>query len=129
DGKMSASPIKAQPVLIFYYIPADGDEAEAPNAFPILKADGRVLLQDVRSKFPLPGTYHFRFRMRYGIEPSQVTWMDVTDPTSQVPSCDGKVLAKVSRVSWDSAASPLQAAAASAAPAAAAQRPQPPPPA
>ena len=54
-------------------------EAEMPNAFPVLKPSGQINLQDVRSKFPLPGTYHFRFKMRWGSEPLQVAWMDVNN--------------------------------------------------
>mmetsp|Transcript_23253 Transcript_23253/g.43712 ORF Transcript_23253/g.43712 Transcript_23253/m.43712 type:complete len:160 (-) Transcript_23253:146-625(-) len=94
--------MSAKPILVFYHIPGDGDEAEMPNAFPVLKADGHVLLQDIRSKFPLPGTYHFRFKMRWGPEPVHVAWMDVTNEAAQVPMFDGRVVAKVTRVCWDS---------------------------
>ncbi|CAE6925523.1 unnamed protein product [Symbiodinium natans] len=73
-----------------------------PNAFPVLKPDGHILLQDVRSKFPLPGTYHFRFKMRWGPDPVHVAWMDVTNEAAQVPMFDGRVVAKVTRVSWES---------------------------
>mmetsp|Transcript_90700 Transcript_90700/g.171057 ORF Transcript_90700/g.171057 Transcript_90700/m.171057 type:complete len:181 (-) Transcript_90700:53-595(-) len=91
-----------KPILIFYHIPADGDEAEPPNAFPVLKAGTAVKLQDIRAKFPLQGTYHFRFKMKFG-ETSSV-WMDVTNEDSQVPMYDGKIIAKVTRVSWNSEA-------------------------
>ncbi|CAK9114053.1 Hypothetical protein SCF082_LOCUS52851 [Durusdinium trenchii] len=118
---MSGRSAQARPILVFYHIPGDGDEAEMPNAFPVLKPEGQVMLQDVRSKFPLPGTcarirsdqaddsvtsvdlrlsltpvplgdsvpnrvrvqrrgrYHFRFKMRWGPDPLQVAWMDVTN--------------------------------------------------
>eukprot|EP00440_Ansanella_granifera_P046856 gb/GFBE01050737.1/.p1 GENE.gb/GFBE01050737.1/~~gb/GFBE01050737.1/.p1 ORF type:complete len:165 (+),score=26.31 gb/GFBE01050737.1/:1-495(+) len=126
---MSAQP--AKPILVFYHIPGDGDEAETPNAFPVLKPDGRVFLQDVRSKFPLPGSYHFRFKMRWGGEASQVAWMDVTNEASQVPLFDGKVVAKVTRVSWEASGSgrvPAQPGGANGHQGgAAAQVPKPPP--
>ncbi|CAK9073454.1 unnamed protein product [Durusdinium trenchii] len=99
---MSGRSAQARPILVFYHIPGDGDEAEMPNAFPVLKPEGQVMLQDVRSKFPLPGTYHFRFKMRWGPDPLQVAWMDVTNEAAQVPFFDGKVVAKVTRVSWES---------------------------
>ncbi|CAE7240699.1 unnamed protein product [Symbiodinium sp. CCMP2592] len=93
---------QAKPILVFYHVPGDGDEAEMPNAFPVLKADGHILLQDIRSKFPLPGTYHFRFKMRWGPDPAHVAWMDVTNEAAQVPMFDGRVVAKVTRVCWES---------------------------
>eukprot|EP00933_Yihiella_yeosuensis_P044532 TRINITY_DN39774_c7_g1_i1.p1 TRINITY_DN39774_c7_g1~~TRINITY_DN39774_c7_g1_i1.p1 ORF type:complete len:169 (+),score=36.79 TRINITY_DN39774_c7_g1_i1:64-570(+) len=119
----------ARPTLIFYHVPGDGDEEGMPNAFPILKSDGRIFLQDIRGKFPLPGTYHFRFKMKWGSEVSQVAWMDVTNEASQVPMIDGKVICKVTRVSWEA-----KNAKAAAAPAASptngvqAKPAQPPPP-
>ncbi|CAK9073455.1 unnamed protein product [Durusdinium trenchii] len=94
---MSGRSAQARPILVFYHIPGDGDEAEMPNAFPVLKPEGQVMLQDVRSKFPLPGTYHFRFKMRWGPDPLQVAWMDVTNEAAQVPFFDGKVVAKAVR--------------------------------
>ncbi|CAE7361620.1 unnamed protein product, partial [Symbiodinium necroappetens] len=94
--------MSAKPILVFYHVPGDGDEAEMPNAFPVLKADGHILLQDIRSKFPLPGTYHFRFKMRWGPDPAHVAWMDVTNEAAQVPMFDGRVVAKVTRVCWES---------------------------
>ncbi|CAJ1409673.1 unnamed protein product [Effrenium voratum] len=103
---MSSSGAQARPVLVFYHIPGDGDEAEMPNAFPVLLPEGKIMLKDVRSKFPLPGTYHFRFKMRWGPEPLQVAWMDVTNESAAVPYFDGKVVAKVVRVSWDAQAAP-----------------------
>mmetsp|Transcript_102869 Transcript_102869/g.331888 ORF Transcript_102869/g.331888 Transcript_102869/m.331888 type:complete len:203 (+) Transcript_102869:89-697(+) len=105
---MSSSPTTqgqqpARPVLIYYYIPEDKDEADIPNAFPVLKPGGGVRLQDIRAKFPLPGTYHFRFKMRLG-ESASALWMDVTNEESQVPVCDGKIVAKVTRLSWGASA-------------------------
>ncbi|CAL1150317.1 unnamed protein product [Cladocopium goreaui] len=106
----------ARPILVFYHIPGDGDEAETPNVFPVLKPDGQVMLQDIRSKFPLPGTYHFRFKLRWGPDPLQVAWMDVTNEAAQVPLFDGKVVAKVTRISWESKAGALNGVPKAAAP-------------
>mmetsp|Transcript_65346 Transcript_65346/g.156223 ORF Transcript_65346/g.156223 Transcript_65346/m.156223 type:complete len:159 (+) Transcript_65346:107-583(+) len=89
----------SKPVLIHYHIPGDGDDADTPNVFPVMKAGGPVVLHDIRSKFPLPGTYHFRFKMKWGDVAAM--WMDVTNEESQVPLFDGKIVAKVVRLSWD----------------------------
>mmetsp|Transcript_64152 Transcript_64152/g.128820 ORF Transcript_64152/g.128820 Transcript_64152/m.128820 type:complete len:187 (-) Transcript_64152:98-658(-) len=115
-----------RPVLIYYYIPEDKDEADIPNAFPVLKPGGEIRLRDIRAKFPLPGKYHFRFKMRLG-DTSSALWMDVTNEDSQVPMFDGKIVAKVTRLSWGQAASsslPAQSPSAPAAEAAVAPSPQ-----
>mmetsp|Transcript_12401 Transcript_12401/g.25711 ORF Transcript_12401/g.25711 Transcript_12401/m.25711 type:complete len:185 (-) Transcript_12401:58-612(-) len=112
----------ARPVLVYYHIPEDKDEADIPNAFPVLKPGGDVRLQDIRAKFPLPGKYHFRFKMRLG-DSAAALWMDVTNEDMQVPMFDGKIVAKVIRLSWGTgvgpappARSPTPAAEAPAAP-------------
>mmetsp|Transcript_56565 Transcript_56565/g.148796 ORF Transcript_56565/g.148796 Transcript_56565/m.148796 type:complete len:152 (-) Transcript_56565:4-459(-) len=112
----------ARPILIFYHIPSDGDEADSPNAFPIVKPGGAVQLKDVRAKFPLPGTYTFRFKMKFG-EGSSV-WMDVTEEDERVPLFDGKVVAKVTRVEWGAKKGAAPAQPAAAAPPPVQQRPQ-----
>jgi len=96
---------QARPVLIHYHIPADGDEADVPNAFPLLKPGGGVQLRDIRAKFPLAGSYHFRFKTRWGNGGAPL-WMDVTNEQSEVPEHDGKIVAKVTRLSWRTAAAP-----------------------
>mmetsp|Transcript_76882 Transcript_76882/g.172544 ORF Transcript_76882/g.172544 Transcript_76882/m.172544 type:complete len:226 (+) Transcript_76882:2-679(+) len=105
---MNDSPTKASqgavPVLVYYHVPSDGDEADVPNAFPVVKQGGGLRLRDIRSKFPLPGTYHFRFKMKFG-DSTVPVWMDVTNEDSQVPMVDGKIVAKVVRLSWDQSAS------------------------
>eukprot|EP00434_Breviolum_minutum_P015983 symbB.v1.2.014090.t1/scaffold1014.1/size144222/3 len=42
--------------------------------------------------------------MRWGSDPLHVAWMDVTNEAAQVPLFDGKVVAKVTRVSWEAKA-------------------------
>mmetsp|Transcript_3635 Transcript_3635/g.9376 ORF Transcript_3635/g.9376 Transcript_3635/m.9376 type:complete len:221 (-) Transcript_3635:68-730(-) len=99
-----------QAKLVFYHIPADGDEADTPNAYPVLKPGGAPTVREVRAKFPVPGIYHFRFKMKWGDSTSSAVWMDVPNEDSQVPTYDGKIVAKVTRVSWE--ASPQAVAAA-----------------
>merc|ERR1719270_1854057 len=105
----------ARPVLVYYHILEDKDDAETPNAFPLLPMGGGVKLQDIRAKFPLPGQYHFRFKMRLS-EASPLLWMDMTNEDSQVPLLDGKIVAKVTRISWERRVetTPAQAVPASA---------------
>merc|ERR1712232_102980 len=77
-------------------------------------------LRDIRARFPLPGTYHFRFKMRYE---QNAIWMDVTNEDSQVPMYEEKIFCKVLRLSWTDAA-PGKSAAQPAAPSQPAQQPQ-----
>eukprot|EP00928_Gymnodinium_smaydae_P095457 TRINITY_DN8215_c0_g1_i1.p1 TRINITY_DN8215_c0_g1~~TRINITY_DN8215_c0_g1_i1.p1 ORF type:complete len:185 (-),score=46.33 TRINITY_DN8215_c0_g1_i1:188-742(-) len=99
---MAAPQKAAGPVLVFYHIPNDGDDPETPNAFPLIRPDGGIRLQHVRAKFPLPGSYHFRFKLKIGDNPP--VWMDVTNEESQVPLFEGRIVAKVTRISWGAAA-------------------------
>mmetsp|Transcript_52181 Transcript_52181/g.154005 ORF Transcript_52181/g.154005 Transcript_52181/m.154005 type:complete len:168 (-) Transcript_52181:66-569(-) len=119
----------ARPVLVYYFIPGDNDDVEHPNAFEVPSSGGGVKLCDVRARFPLPGKYHFRFRMRW--EASQI-WMDVTNEQSAVPVYEDKIVAKVLRINWGEGrpnkAAPAAAAVASAAAPQAAQRPPAPAP-
>ena len=46
---------------IFYYIPEDNEDFNQLNFFPIQKPLGEVSLNDIRTYFPVPGEYHFRF--------------------------------------------------------------------
>eukprot|EP00929_Paragymnodinium_shiwhaense_P016423 TRINITY_DN124753_c0_g1_i1.p1 TRINITY_DN124753_c0_g1~~TRINITY_DN124753_c0_g1_i1.p1 ORF type:complete len:193 (+),score=48.07 TRINITY_DN124753_c0_g1_i1:94-672(+) len=106
--------MSSKPVLVLYHVPSDQDEADIPNAFPVLaKGHEGVKLQDVRAKFPLPGTYHFRFKMKWG--ESAGVWMDVTNEDSPVPMWNGQVIAKVTRISWDKVALPKPGSATAAA--------------
>eukprot|EP00397_Hematodinium_sp_SG-2012_P025932 GEMP01027131.1.p1 GENE.GEMP01027131.1~~GEMP01027131.1.p1 ORF type:complete len:204 (+),score=33.84 GEMP01027131.1:38-649(+) len=93
----------AQPVLIYYHIPADHDDPANPNAFPVALAPGTkdLKLKELRKRFPLPGIYHFRFRMRW--EGDKTIWMDVTNDESPVPRFEDKIIAKVLRLSWHEA--------------------------
>jgi len=103
-----------QAKLVLYHIPGDGDDADTPNAYPILKPSGAPTVREVRAKFPLPGTYHFRFKMKWGESSSSAVWMDVTNEDAQVPLWDGKIIAKVTRISWEGgsqASQPRQATA------------------
>lgn len=102
--------------MIRYFIPADGDDAAHPNIFHLPPSvRNPPTLRDVRQSFPLPGAYHFRFKKRLDGRGGGglCVWMDVTEDASEVPMCDGVVLAKVSRLSMDVAAATKPTAAGS----------------
>ncbi|KAG5179771.1 hypothetical protein JKP88DRAFT_346794, partial [Tribonema minus] len=56
--------------MIRYFIPSDGDDADHPNVFQLPSSavsggNGTLRLGDVMRHFPLPGTYHFRFKKKF----------------------------------------------------------------
>ena len=85
--------------LVYYHLPGDADDSGFPNAFPIAKGKNEIRLRDVREKFPLPGQYHFRFKLKWN-ESGASVWMDVTNEDSFVPVFEDKIVCKVLRVSW-----------------------------
>ncbi|CAM9102220.1 unnamed protein product, partial [Heterosigma akashiwo] len=72
-------------VLIRYFIPADGDDPEHPNAFR-LNTNGPLRVKDVRENFPIQGNFHFRFKKNFG---SSHVWVDAVLPEDPVPRSDG----------------------------------------
>eukprot|EP00920_Eleutheroschizon_duboscqi_P030479 GHVT01073831.1.p1 GENE.GHVT01073831.1~~GHVT01073831.1.p1 ORF type:complete len:225 (+),score=33.27 GHVT01073831.1:129-803(+) len=95
-GKKPSAGLK--PTLVYYHIPGDFDDCRHPNSFPILKKIDAIKLKDVKKKFPLPGIYHWRFKMR--VDASSFVWMDVTNDDALLPSYNRKVIAKVLRLGW-----------------------------
>jgi len=93
---------------IFYHIPSDLDDEQHPNVFYVNKpASGQPLtLKEVRSKFPLPGQYHFRFKTNFK---NTFVWKDATKDSDKIPAHDGKFVAKIARLR-----TPLDGAARSA---------------
>ena len=86
--------------FVCYHLPSDRDDPEHPNAFQINKPVEDVTLQDVKDNFPLPGNYHFRFRVRMG-DSNNSYWMDITDGSRIVPAFGPRrIIAKVLRLSW-----------------------------
>jgi hypothetical protein len=86
---------------VCYHLPSDRDDPEHPNAFQINKHVEEITLQDIKENFPLPGKYHFRFKVRLG-ESNSSYWMDITDNSRIVPSFGPRrIIAKVLRLSWE----------------------------
>ena len=84
-----------QESLVYYWVPADGDRAEEPNVFVVHTSPKSICVRDVVSAFPLPGTYHFRFKTAYK---TGHVWMDAVDHSAPVPSFRGTFFVKVMRI-------------------------------
>ena len=84
---------------VCYHIPSDRDDGEHPNAFAIHKSTEEVTLKDVKDSFPLPGEYHFRFKVK--MEGGSY-WLDFNDDNAPVPSWGPRrIISKVLRLSWN----------------------------
>lgn len=91
---------------IKYFIPEDGDSEVQPNVFlaPKPRQQGYPpTLAELKSAFPLPGRYHFRFKSPLvpGADrekSAMPVWMDCTDDRQYVPTWRNTIVAKVSRV-------------------------------
>lgn len=90
--------------FVYYHIPADHDDPEHPNVFQINKQPNEIRLKDVKHRFPLPGVYHFRFKLED--KPSSYVWVDVNTDESKLPFFKDKVIAKVLRIAWDKCRTP-----------------------
>lgn len=82
---------------VYYVVPADGDDFSYPNCFDAMKTrdNEELTLDDIRRSFPLPGSYHFRFKTKWR---TSFVWLDVTNPSETVPRYEGKVFVKVARL-------------------------------
>ncbi|KAL3770154.1 hypothetical protein ACHAWO_007745 [Cyclotella atomus] len=91
---------------IRYFLPEDGDTEESPNVFLAPKSQRAgypPLLSQIKNAFPLPGIYHFRFKTPIipGTDRDKnaiAVWMDCVEESEPVPTWQGAVIAKVSRV-------------------------------
>lgn len=82
---------------IFYYLPEDNEESTQFNTFTIYKAVNEISLDDIRTYFPLPGEYHFRFQFKFE---NSLVWLDISNDKGKLPQVDGIILMKVLRKSW-----------------------------
>lgn len=89
-----------------YFVPEDGDSELQPNVFLAPKPRQQGMpptLGEVKSAFPLPGRYHFRFkaplipggdREKNGM----AVWMDCVDERQTIPVWQNGIIAKVTRI-------------------------------
>ncbi|KAL7435694.1 hypothetical protein ACHAXH_002716 [Discostella pseudostelligera] len=94
---------------IRYFLPADGDNEDTPNVFLAPKPSRPgypPLLGQIKGSFPLPGSYHFRFKSPLvpGSDRDKhavAVWMDCVDDNAPVPMWQNSIIAKVTRISLD----------------------------
>jgi len=85
--------------IVQYFVPEDKEDEEKCNAFIVYKDIEQVRIDDIRESFPIPGTYHFRFKFKLG---TKNVWIDLNNPEASLPRYDNKILMKVNRLAWTS---------------------------
>lgn len=94
---------------IRYHLPEDGDQEDTPNVFLAPKPSRPgypPLLGQIKGSFPLPGSYHFRFKTALvpGTDRERnalAVWMDCVDDNQPVPVWQNSIIAKVTRTGFD----------------------------
>mmetsp|Transcript_13710 Transcript_13710/g.26545 ORF Transcript_13710/g.26545 Transcript_13710/m.26545 type:complete len:272 (-) Transcript_13710:39-854(-) len=81
---------------VYYFVPEDGDDEAHPNFYTLGRPANKVRLGDVKTTFPLPGGYHFRFKKAFK---NTYVWLDLLDDAALVPRFDNQIVAKVARLS------------------------------
>ena len=85
--------------FVYYFIPEDNENENKMNIFKDVK------IQDIKDNFPLPGEYYFRFKFEFM---DKNVWIDFNNPSGALPKYDGKIIMKVSRLSWENKNEPKQ---------------------
>ena len=89
--------------FIYYFIPEDNENENKMNIFIIYKNYKDIRLQDIKDNFPLKGEYYFRFKFEFM---EKNVWIDFNNPNGVLPKYDGKIIMKVSRLSWENKEEP-----------------------
>jgi hypothetical protein len=84
--------------MVFYFLPQDFETVDQLNAFGIQKNVSQITQGDIRSSFPLPGKYHFRFR---NLIEGKIVWIDLNGDHCKAVAYQGKILMKVTRIDWE----------------------------
>jgi len=96
-------------ILYRYFLPEDGDVEDTPNVFLAPKSNRPGYppqLGQIKNSFPLPGTYHFRFKTALvpGTDRDKnavPVWMDCVGDSECVPVWQSSIIAKVTRISLE----------------------------
>ena len=91
--------------FVYYFIPEDNENENKMNIFIIYKNYKDVKIQDIKDNFPLPGEYIFRFKFEFM---DKNVWIDFNNPSGTLPKYDGKIIMKVSILSWENKNEPKQ---------------------
>ena len=81
--------------LVNYVIAEDVDDFEHPNVFAVHKNIEKLCISDIIDAFPLPGDYHFRFKVDFK---KTFVWEDAVHMDVPVPTYKGGVSLKISRL-------------------------------
>jgi hypothetical protein len=84
--------------IVQYFIPDDNEDSEKCNAFVIYKEVENIRLLDIKENFPLPGEYYYRFKFKFQ---NKNVWIDFNNEDATLPKFEGKIIMKVSRISWE----------------------------
>lgn len=84
--------------IIQYYIPEDNEDPEKLNGFLVYKDVESIKINDVKENFPLPGEYYYRFKFKFQ---NKNVWIDFNNQDAALPKYEGKIIMKVSRISWE----------------------------
>lgn len=84
--------------IIQYYIPEDNEDPEKMNAFLVYKELDSLRIGDIKENFPIPGEYYFRFKFKFQ---NKNVWIDFSNQEATLPKFEGKIIMKVSRMSWE----------------------------
>ncbi|CAI5737781.1 unnamed protein product [Peronospora destructor] len=90
--------------MLNYFVPEDGDSSDHLNVVPLPRVD-LLRLQHIKKSFPLPGTFHFRFKTAFE---GTYVWLDVVNDADPVPNFDGLIICKISRVQRNSCTRPAE---------------------
>jgi len=85
--------------IVQYYLPEDYEDPEKLNAFIIYKECESIKMNDIKENFPLPGQYYYRFKFKFQ---NKNVWIDFNNEEASLPKFEGKIIMKVSRISWES---------------------------
>lgn len=94
---------------IRYFVPEDGDSEDHPNIFLMPKSSHSGFsprLREIKENFPMPGTYHFRFKSALipgsDREKNAVSvWMDCVNDDQHVGVWRNTIVAKVTRINME----------------------------
>ena len=83
-----------------YIIPEDGDDIEHPNVFTLQSSSSsnNITFSDIKKSFPLSESDKYHFRFLKALNPENKVWLDVINDADVLPTVNGSIFAKVSRI-------------------------------
>lgn len=60
-----------------------------------------ISYKDISKNFPLKGQYIFRFKFKHG---KKIVWLDLQKKKERIPTFEGMIFMKVTRINWGSPA-------------------------